>query len=124
MPCKRGHATHAWAAMGPAKNLQAPISPTGSPSRPAMAAMAKSILAPPLHQVDWKIASQITTTVDGPRGLQTDHFWARGTKKGHFTTESQHLDWLEVGVKHHGQQADHPTLASAKYSLLSTGANQ
>ena len=66
-----------------------------------MAAMAKSILAPPLHQVYWKIASEIISGVP---------------KKGHFKTESQDLDWL-VGSrseKHHGQQADHPTLDSAK----------
>lgn len=102
---------------GPCKKLQAPISRTGSPettsSRPWPQWPAKSILAPPLHQVYWKIASEIISGVP---------------KKGHFKTESQRpwlvvVGWGSRGEKHHGQQADHPTLNSADKSAVFTPLN-
>ena len=81
---------------GPCKKLQAPISPTGSPETtssrpwPQWPQWPNRSWAPPLHQVYWKIASEIISGVP---------------KKGHFKTESQRpwlvvVGWGSRGEKH------------------------
>lgn len=90
---------------GPCKKLQAPISPTGSPET------TSSRPWPQWPNRSWRLPYTKSTGRSPQKSFP-------GYQKKVISKRNRDndLDWLvgSRGEKHHGQQADHPTLDSAK----------